>query len=90
MKPLPLLHSRRIFLWLAVATLVLLLVPLVAMQFTAQVRWSGLDFAAMAVLIMGFASTFVMLARRQPNRLWLAVVMVLAFLLFWALLAVGV
>lgn len=90
MKPLPLLHSRRIFLWLAVATLVLLLVPLVAMQFTTQVRWSALDFAAMAVLIMGFASTFVMLARRQPNRLWLAVVMVLAFLLLWALLAVGV
>ncbi len=80
-----------IFAWLAVATGLLLLLPWVAMQFTAEVHWTGLDFAVMGGLLFGMGSLFVLLARRLPRRHWLVLGLVVALLFayVWAELAVG-
>jgi hypothetical protein len=77
---------------LAVVAL-LLLVPFTAMQFTAEVNWSPFDFALMGALMLltGFALEWV--ARKttaRPKRLLLMAGVLLAFLLVWAELAVGV
>lgn len=42
---------RRIAMWSAIAAL--LAVPLVAMQFTREVAWTGFDFAFAALLLVG-------------------------------------
>lgn len=71
----------------------LLLIPLVAMQFTAEVNWSPLDFLVMAVLL---ASSFALLegvfrvVKKRKQRIVLALVVLAAFLLLWAELAVGI
>ncbi len=81
-----------IFGWIALATGLLLLVPLVAMQFTTEVNWGLLDFVVMGSVLFGGGSLFVLAARKAPRRYWFAigVVFAAAFLYGWAELAVGV
>lgn len=72
---------------------IVLAIPAVAMQFTNEVRWSGSDFIAMAVLLLvaGFAIEFVLrTVVRSVHRLALVAAILLAFLLIWAELAVGI
>jgi hypothetical protein len=81
------------FLWMTLATGLVLSVPLVAMQFTDQVRWSLGDFAVMGALLFGTGSVFVMAARRWPrpaHRLAAWAALGIGFLYLWAELAVGV
>ena len=87
-----LLFQRNIFAWIAAATGALLLIPLIAMQFTAEVNWGLADFVVMGVLLFGLASLFVLIARRipRPRRALTGIVFVVAFLYIWAELAVGI
>ena len=70
----------------------LLLAPLVAMQFTSEVRWGAGDFAAGAILLGGAglaleaAIRFVHGARA---RILVGLVVLAALALIWAELAVG-
>jgi spore maturation protein SpmA len=84
--------QNSIFLWIALATAAILLIPLVAMQFTADVQWDKTDFIVMGALLFGMASLFVLAARRiaRRHRLLIGVIFVAAFLYIWAELAVGV
>lgn len=88
----PLLMRSSAFGWAAVATGIVLLIPLIAMHFTSEVRWSGMDFAVMGALFFGTCSAFVLAARRLPrrHRLTVAIICVLVFLFVWAELAVGI
>ena len=81
-----------VFLWIAAAVGLLLLVPLIAMQFTAEVNWNALDFVAMGLLLLGSASLFVLLARKvsRQHRLLVGMAVAFLFLYVWAELAVGV
>ena len=75
------------------AACLLLAIPLVAMQFTAEVNWGAEDFAAAAVLIagLGVAIEFAVAKVRVPARRFAAIgLAVLAFLAVWAELAVGI
>ncbi len=94
MKPgiMRLIHGRAAFAWVALATGAVLLLPLLVMQFTTEVQWTGFDFAIMGMLLFAMASGFVLLARKMRSRHWpwLAILFVLAFLAIWAQLAVGV
>lgn len=85
------LHNR-VFAWLAVATGTLLLVPLVAMQFTAEVDWDATDFLVMGSLLFTAGSVFVLIARqvKEKHRLPAALLVAAAFLYVWAELAVGI
>lgn len=84
--------QNSIFLWIALATAVILLIPLVAMQFTAEVRWDMADFIVMGALLFGMASLFVLAARTaaRKHRLLIGVIFAAAFLYIWAELAVGI
>lgn len=71
----------------------LLLLPLLAMQFTSEVNWSLFDFAVAAVLLFGTVTAieFVLVKVRKPiYRLALCATVVVALVLIWLELAVGI
>ncbi|MBL0913229.1 MAG: hypothetical protein IBJ09_12745 [Bacteroidia bacterium] len=76
----------------ALVTALMLLVPLVAMQFSTEVNWSPADFLVMGTLIAGTGMAYVWLSRGPVNRVYrLAAALALgaAFLMIWTNLAVG-
>lgn len=83
---------KNVFVWIALATVVILLVPLVAMQFTDAVNWSISDFVVMGSLLFGAGSVGVLVARKAHRKYWLAIGVVIAavFLYVWSELAVGI
>jgi peptidoglycan/LPS O-acetylase OafA/YrhL len=71
----------------------LLLAPLVAMQFTDEVRWTAFDFAVFAALLAAALGAFELGLRGATDvvaRLAVVVAVGAGFLLVWAQLAVGV
>jgi hypothetical protein len=71
----------------------LLMVPLIAMQFTGQVKWSVLDFviAALLLLATGLAINRVMsTVKRKKHRIVFSLMIIFVLLLIWAELAVGI
>ena len=76
-----------------IATLAILAIPLIAMQFTDQVNWGAADFLVGGILIFGVAISLDIGRRKLKNRKYRNLIMlliVLAFLLIWAELAVGI
>ena len=74
-------------------TALLLLVPLVAMQFTNEVAWTGSDFVAAAVMLLSAGLGYVAVATRlraRKQRLIAGAIILLALLTVWAELAVGI
>ena len=77
-------------LWGAIGALLLL--PLVAMQFTEEVSWTLADFAVAAALLGGAGVAYEIAARRirNPGRRRLAAVAIVALVaVIWAQGAVG-
>jgi len=71
----------------------LLLLPLVAMQFTGEVNWSAADFAVFGTLLACAGGAFELAARMTRNTAYRAAVgvaLAAAFLLVWANGAVGI
>lgn len=86
-------NSLRNILWIVGVTTVILLVPLAAMQFSDQVNWNFTDFATIGVLLIGTGVLYELLVRKvkqAKHRAILATVLVLAVLLVWVDLAVGI
>jgi hypothetical protein len=81
----------RIAAWGAAAAVLLL--PLIAMQFTDEVNWGPGDFALAAALVIGVGMSFELALRRTGSHAYraaAAVALAAAFTLAWANLAVGV
>lgn len=77
---------------LVVATVFLLMIPLVAMRFTDEVNWTASDFVVAGVLLFGTGLTYELLARkmrRNVYRVAVGVALAAALFLVWANLAVG-
>jgi hypothetical protein len=77
---------------IAAMTAALLMVPLLAMQFTDEVNWGVGDFIAAGVLLSCAGMAYLVAARRARGRLQtfaVAIVVVLVFGIVWAELAVG-
>lgn len=75
-----------------VIALVLLSVPLIAMQFTSEVRWSSFDFIIMGFLLTtaGFSYELALTKfKNRKERLIIGLVIVAAVVVIWAELAVG-
>ncbi|MBL0419282.1 hypothetical protein JI739_02875 [Ramlibacter sp. AW1] len=71
----------------------LLLIPLVAMQFTREVSWSVGDFLAAGALLFSAGCGIVRVNRRferRRHRVWASAAIVLALAVVWAELAVGI
>lgn len=86
------LLRKDVFVWIALATGLILLIPLIAMQFTAEVNWGREDFFVMGFLLFSTGSLFVLVARRVPRgrRPVIGVLFAAALIYIWAELAVGV
>ncbi|MBA2237599.1 MAG: hypothetical protein H0W24_02700 [Lysobacter sp.] len=71
----------------------LLLTPLVAMQFTSEVNWDETDFIVMGVMLVAACGTCELATRLSANtayRAAVAVAVVTGFVMVWISLAVGV
>ncbi len=81
------------FRWIAWATAgLLLLLPLVAMQFTSEVNWTLGDFVFAAALLFGALAAFEFVVRRSADahyRAGAAMAIATAFLMTWSNAAVG-
>lgn len=78
---------------IALATGIILLLPLLAMQFTDEVVWDMADFIAAGVLLFGTGLAYEMMARKGGTVAYRAaagVALATAFLLFWVNGAVGI
>lgn len=84
-------NKRLIIILLAAAFI--LLIPLVAMQFTDEVVWGPVDFVFAGVLLFGTGLTYELAARKTSNFTYRAAVILAlaaAFILVWANAAVGI
>ena len=80
-------------MYVFVVAALVLMVPLVAMQFTNEVTWDLFDFAVAGVLLVGTGLMYVLASRKVSNPRYRAVAVAglgAAFLLVWAELAVGI
>ncbi|MBX2926850.1 MAG: hypothetical protein KF852_03345 [Saprospiraceae bacterium] len=71
----------------------LLLVPLIAMQFTDEVKWTSFDFAVAGSLLLGaglLCELTLRVVKKTEYRLALCAVILVALLVVWAELAVGI
>ena len=86
------MQKKPVLIVLAV-TAFILLIPLIAMQFTDQVNWSLSDFVIAAVILAGtglMAVTLIPRIKQTSFRTMAYVMLVLVFILIWAELAVGI
>jgi hypothetical protein len=86
-------NTYRAAVGVALATAFVLLIPLLAMQFTDEVVWNLADFVFAGALIFGTGLTFVLVARKAGNiayRAAVGVALAAAFLLVWLNGAVGI
>jgi hypothetical protein len=77
---------------IATLTILILLVPLTAMQFTDEVDWNVTDFIIVGALLFGTGTSYVLITRYMWNMVYkAAVALALGSTLFmvWANLAVG-
>jgi hypothetical protein len=87
------LTQNKRLLGLLLTVVVVLLLPLVAMQFTTEVNWSTSDFVIAGVLLggTGLACEGVLRMVKKPSYRWsLCAVVLLCLLVVWVELAVGV
>ena len=76
-----------------IAVPILLLIPLIAMQFTDKIVWTILDFAVMGILLLSTGLLFELVMRKVTEtkyRIILGIVIIVVFLIVWAELAVGI
>lgn len=72
---------------------ILLLIPLIAMQFSNEVNWSLFDFSVAAALLFGTGLAIEFVIRKVKSRTYrmaLSVAILLILALIWAELAVGI
>jgi hypothetical protein len=81
----------RVVIWGTAA--LLLLLPLIAMQFTNEMNWDETDFIVFGAMLFGACGVYELAARMTPNfayRAAVGVAVVAAFILIWMNLAVGI
>lgn len=86
------INNKSLFIILfAVATL--LLIPLIAIQFTDEVNWTLSDFVVAGALLLGTGLVLDFVIRKVKNRKSRIIIILVIFiflLLIWAELAVGI
>lgn len=78
-------------MWAVIAAILLL--PLVAMQFTDEVNWTAFDFVAAGVLLVGAGLAWEVATRlvsSRSGRLLIGALLLLIVALIWAQGAVGI
>ena len=83
---------RRLIITILTIT-ILLLIPLIAMQFTKDVNWSPLDFLIMGTLLLSTGLMFNLILKRVKktnHRILFYSIIVSLFFIIWGELAVGI
>ncbi|RBP27695.1 hypothetical protein DFR65_10986 [Oceanihabitans sediminis] len=86
------MQFRKIILFF-LSTILLLLLPLIAMQFTKEVNWTTKDFIVAGTLIFGAATISEILSRKIKNpkhKITLIITVLAMIILVWIELAVGI
>ena len=84
---------KRNIIIIFIVTTVILLIPLIAMQFTNEVDWNLFDFIVMGVLILGTGLTYEFARSKGSNTTYkfaVGVALGTSFLLVWMNGAVGI
>lgn len=71
----------------------LLLIPLTAMQFTDEIKWTWFDFVAAGMLLLGTGLIFEFVIRKVKKieyRIGICAAILLVLFLIWVELAVGI
>ncbi|MCR9227400.1 MAG: permease prefix domain 2-containing transporter [Flavobacteriaceae bacterium] len=85
-------QNKRLISILAIA-LAILFIPLIAMGFSNEIRWSILDFLVVGVLLVGTGLTLELILRKIKSlryRIILGIALFIVLGIIWAELAVGV
>lgn len=85
--------SQKSLLRITAVTAALLLVPLIAMQYTAEVNWTVSDFVVAGCLLFGAGLAYAFLTSRSGSTAYRAaagIAVMGALLLIWINLAVGI
>ncbi|MEO5946575.1 MAG: hypothetical protein ABIP79_07130 [Chitinophagaceae bacterium] len=86
------MKNKRLIIILTVVA-ILLLIPLVSMQFTNEVDWTISDFIIMGTLMLGTGLLLELVMRKVKsikNRIIVCGLILLGFVLIWVELAVGI
>lgn len=86
------LNAYRSIVGIVLATALILMVPLVAMQFSGEVVWSLFDFVVVGTLLLGTGLAFEVITSKvdKAHRVIVGLGLVVLLLIVWAELAVGV
>lgn len=77
----------------AIITICILLIPLVAMQFTEEVQWTAFDFVFMGTILFGTGLAYELVSRKANSRIYKIAVgigVTTALFLVWINGAVGI
>lgn len=86
------MKNKRLIIILSIVAFILL-IPLIAMQFTDEVDWSVFDFVIMGILLLGTGLMSELVFRtvsNKLNRILILLGILFIFFLIWAELAVGI
>ncbi|MGI8582966.1 MAG: hypothetical protein ACR2KX_12250 [Chitinophagaceae bacterium] len=84
--------SKRL-IGIVLTVVLLLLIPLIAMQFTNEVKWTLSDFVVMGALLLGTGLMCELVLRKVKkigHRFAICAALLVALFLIWAELAVGI
>jgi hypothetical protein len=85
-------HKKNV-LRIAVATVLILSVPLITMQFSEDVDWNLADFIVIGLLLFGTGIVYEFVVKKlqtKTQQMIAAAILLAVLLLIWAELAVGV
>lgn len=85
-------QNKRLF-GIVLTVAFILLVPLIAMQFTKEVKWKMPDFIIMGTLLLGTGLMCELVMRKVKkiqHRVYIIEAILIALFLIWAELAVGI
>jgi hypothetical protein len=86
------MKNKRLIIIISIVAFILL-IPLVAMQFTDEVDWSAFDFVIMGILLLGtglLSELVFRIVNNKLNRILILMGILFIFFLIWAELAVGI
>lgn len=86
------INTNKLILGVAFVTILVLLIPLIAMQFTDEVIWTLSDFIFAGILLFAAGASFVLVLTKNSGNMYkvgMSIAIVSTFLLIWVNLAVG-
>ena len=82
---------NKVLIWVALATGLVSLVPLLATRFTDEVAWTLLNFVTAGTLVFGTGLVFMLAVRTMPKyRAIIGITLAVALIYVWVEIAVGI